>query len=201
VPFAFLAPLFLLAVAAVAIPIVVHLREKQKKEVVDFPSLMFLEEIPFRTSQKKRIRHWSLLALRALAITLLVLAFSRPFFADETAVAGAALGPLERVIVVDRSYSMSYGDRWERTRERVRESLSGLDATDRVSLVFFDRGAEAAVRSVSDPQRIRDVIDSARASSRTTRFGPGLELAQTILEESEYPNLEAVLISDFQRIG
>ncbi len=43
----FLAPLFMLAMAAIVIPIVVHLREKQRKNVVEFPSLMFLSAMPF----------------------------------------------------------------------------------------------------------------------------------------------------------
>lgn len=200
-PFAFLAPLFLFALAAIVVPIVVHLREKQRKNVVEFPSLMFLHQIPFRSVQKRRIRHWALLTLRVLAIALLVAAFSRPFFEDEQQTAGGRLGPKEMVILVDRSYSMSYGDRWERTQDLVRQQVAGLDAADRVSLVFFDRGAEARVRSTSDPARITEAIDTTHVSSAVTRYGPGFKLAQTILEESDLPNLEAVLISDFQRAG
>jgi Aerotolerance regulator N-terminal/von Willebrand factor type A domain len=200
-PFAFLAPLFLFALAAIVIPIVVHLREKQRKNVVEFPSLMFLHQIPFRSVQKRKIRHWALLSIRAIAIALLVAAFSRPFFANETQATGGRLGPKETVIVVDRSYSMSYGDRWKRTQALVAQVVAEIDSADRVSLVFFDRGAEATVRSSSDPGRVTSAIDTASVSSAVTRYGPGLKLAQTILEESEMPNLEAVLISDFQRAG
>ena len=42
-----LAPLFLLGLAGLVVPIVVHLTEKQRRKVVDFPSLMFLRKIPF----------------------------------------------------------------------------------------------------------------------------------------------------------
>ena len=37
-----LAPLFLLGLVGLAVPIVVHLTERQRRNVVDFPSLMFL---------------------------------------------------------------------------------------------------------------------------------------------------------------
>ncbi len=75
-----LAPLFLLGLVGLVVPIVVHLTEKQRRQVVDFPSLMFLRKIPFRSSRRKKIHHWALLSIRALALALLVAAFSRPFF-------------------------------------------------------------------------------------------------------------------------
>ena len=41
-----LAPLFLLGLVGLAVPIFVHLTERQRSTVVDFPSLMFLRKIP-----------------------------------------------------------------------------------------------------------------------------------------------------------
>ena len=41
-PFAFLVPAFLAGLAAIAIPVLVHLRHRERKEPVRFPSLMFL---------------------------------------------------------------------------------------------------------------------------------------------------------------
>ena len=57
-PFGFLVPAFLLGLAALAIPILVHLTRKQRAKVVEFPSLMFLERVPFRAESKRRIHHW-----------------------------------------------------------------------------------------------------------------------------------------------
>ena len=160
-PFAFLAPLFLLGLAAIVIPIVIHLREMQRRNVVEFPSLMFLEAIPYRSVQKRRIRHWALLSLRALAVILLVAAFARPFLADEDGVVSGALGPKELVVLIDRSYSMDFGDRWERTLDAARDAVSDLEPTDRASLVFFDRAAEVPVRSSSDRGRLTQALDTA----------------------------------------
>jgi hypothetical protein len=39
---AFLAPLFFAALATLAIPILIHLTQRERKQVVEFPSLMFL---------------------------------------------------------------------------------------------------------------------------------------------------------------
>ena len=196
-----LAPLFLLGLVGLAVPIIVHLTEKQRRNVVDFPSLMFLRKIPFRSTQRRRIHHWALLSIRALALALLVAAFTRPFFANTAVAIGSTLGPREVVVVLDRSYSMGYGDRWERAKTRAREIFEGLDASDRASLVFMGRGAEALLRATSDRSRLLTALDTASLSADGTLYGPALKLAQTILEESEYPNREAVIISDFQRTG
>ena len=60
----FLAPLFLAGLLGVAIPIVVHLTHRPRREAYAFPSLMFLARIPFRSVKRQRVRHWWLLALR-----------------------------------------------------------------------------------------------------------------------------------------
>ena len=148
-----LAPLFLLGLAGLVVPIVVHLTERQRRQVVDFPSLMFLRQIPFRSSRRKKIHHWALLAIRALALALLVAAFSRPFFENDVVGIGSTGGPREVVVVLDRSYSMGYGDRWERAKTQAREVFEGLGAQDRASLVLMSRGAEAVLRATSDRDR------------------------------------------------
>ena len=196
-----LAPLFLLGLAGLAIPVLVHLTEKQRRNVVEFPSLMFLRKIPYRSVQKRKIHHWILLLIRAAALALLVAAFARPFFQNAELAVGSTLGPREMVIVLDHSYSMGYGDRWERATSEVARLASGLDASDRASLVLLGQGAAAVVRSSSDRQRLLNALDTADVSAFGTRFGPGLKLAQTILEESELPNLEVAIVSDFQRSG
>ncbi len=196
-----LAPLFLLGLAGLVVPILVHLTERQRRQVVDFPSLMFLRKIPYRSSQRKKIHHWVLLSIRALALALLVAAFSRPFFENDDVGITSALGPREVVVVLDRSYSMGYGDRWERAKTEAREVFTGLAATDRASLVFMSRGAEAILRATSDRNRLLTALDTASLSVDGTLYGPALKLAQTILEESEFPNREAFIISDFQRSG
>ncbi len=126
-----LAPLFLLGLVGLAVPIIIHLTEKQRRKVVDFPSLMFLRKIPFRSTQRRKIHHWALLSIRALALALLVAAFARPFFENSAVAIGSTLGPREVVVVLDRSYSMGYGGRWERAKSEAREVFEGLDASDR----------------------------------------------------------------------
>ena len=85
----FLFPAFLLAAAAVAIPILLHFRRQPPQKAVPFSSLMFLEQTPVAPRTRRKLEDWLLLALRCLALVLLALMFSRPFFraGKETAAA------------------------------------------------------------------------------------------------------------------
>lgn len=197
----FLVPLFLLGLAGIAIPVLVHLTRRQRSDVVSFPSLMFLERIPFQERRRRRIRHWFLLALRALALALLAVAFARPFFVDEATAGAAGPGPREVVVLLDRSYSMEVGDQQPRAVAAAREVVDGLGPLDRASLVFFDRGATVVARSTADRLRLRSALDTVGPGSGSTRYGPALKVAQTILEESELPAGEVVLVTDFQSHG
>ncbi len=75
----FLAPLFFVGLAAIAVPVMVHLIQRERKRVIEFPSLMFVQSIPYQSVRRRRIRHWFLLLMRAAAMALLVAAFARPF--------------------------------------------------------------------------------------------------------------------------
>ena len=67
---AFLAPLFFAALLSLAVPVIIHLTQREKKQVIEFPSLMFLQRIPYQSVRRRRIRDWPLLAMRLAAILL-----------------------------------------------------------------------------------------------------------------------------------
>jgi hypothetical protein len=196
----FLTPLFLIGLAGLAIPVLIHLIQRERKNVVQFPSLMFLNRIPYQSVQRRRIRHWLLLLMRLGALALVVLAFARPFLRQTDAAAGAA-GAREVVLLVDRSYSMGYGDRWQRALAAARQAVTGLAASDRGSVVFFSSSAEVALRSTADKNRLLAALAGVEPSPAATQYGPALKLAGSILSESPLPRREVVLVSDFQRSG
>src|SRR5258706_14374826 len=89
----FLTPFFLFASAAIAIPIFVHLIQRERKRVIQFPSLMFVQRIPYQSVRRRRIRHWALLMMRCSALLMIVAAFARPFLKQESAAAAVSGGP------------------------------------------------------------------------------------------------------------
>jgi hypothetical protein len=196
---ALLVPLFLLGLAGVVVPIVLHLTRRQRRNVVHFPSLMFLERIPYQEQRRRRIHYWLLLSLRAAALALVAVAFARPFFERDTSGVGAASGPQEVVVLIDQSYSMEIADQFDRALDEARRIFNELGPLDRASLVMFGQGARVVTRSTADRSQLTRALDTVQISSSATRFGPALKVSQTILEESELPSGEVFLLTDFQR--
>jgi hypothetical protein len=198
----FLAPLFLAGLAAVAVPIFIHLINRERKEITEFPSLMFLQRIPYRSVRRQKIRNWPLFLMRLLAVILLVVAFARPFFAKRFGQAAGALDSAREVVVLlDRSYSMGYGDQWDRARDAARSAIDGIGANDKLTLVAFAEAPMALNQASADKGSLRASLDAVKLSSRSTKYAPALKLATKILEESELARREVVLISDFQKVG
>jgi hypothetical protein len=198
----FLSPLFFAALSAIAIPIFVHLIQREKKRVIEFPSLMFVQKIPYQSVRRRRIRHWFLLLMRAAAIALIVAAFARPFL-PKAAAATAAItgGSREVVIMLDQSASMGYGDHWKKAVAAALSAIGDVNGSDKATLVLFGRNAEESVRATSDHGRLEAGLASAKVTSGATRYGPALKLAESILARSALPRREAILISDFQKTG
>ena len=196
----FLTPLFLLALGALAVPILIHLTQKERKSVVEFPSLMFLRKIPYESVQRRRIRDALLLMLRLAALALIVAAFARPFLRGSE-LAAASGGARDIVLLLDRSYSMGYGDTWSRAQRAAAQAIESATPADRISVVLFADVAEVALRSTPDRGRAVGEINAATPGPGSTKFAPALKLASSLLAESLLPRKEVIVVSDFQRSG
>ncbi|HXD23879.1 MAG TPA: BatA and WFA domain-containing protein, partial [Gemmatimonadaceae bacterium] len=196
-----LAPAFLGGLLAIGIPIAIHLINRERREVVRFPSLMFLRKVPYRSVRRQKLRHVLLLAMRCLALILLVAAFARPFFARHAPATPARSGARELVILVDRSYSMGYADHWKRALAAARSAVRDISANDRASVVFFANDPVAATEPTASAMHLERAIAAAKLSSEATRYEPALKYAGQVLAASNLPRKEVVLISDFQSSG
>jgi hypothetical protein len=198
---ALLAPLFLVGLLALAVPVLVHLTHRQRREPVAFPSLMFLRRIEFKTTRRQRLRDRLLFALRAIALALLALAFARPFLRARDAAPAEGRAGRDVVILLDHSFSMGYGDRWARARAAALRTIDGLGAADRATVVRFAARAEALNEPTADRGVLRAAVEGIRPGSAATRYAPALSLARSLTTAGERPRREVVLISDFQRAG
>ena len=117
----FLQPLFLAGLLAAALPLLVHLFNRRKAVRRPFPAMAYLLESNKRTARSVKVRQWVLMALRVLAIAMLALALSKPFFLSEQGVTAGERMPTAVVVVVDTSASMGAKGWWE-----IRPSGRGL---------------------------------------------------------------------------
>jgi hypothetical protein len=196
---AFLLPFFLAGLAALAVPVAIHLIQREKKQIIAFPSLMFVRRVPYESVRRRKIRHWALLLMRLAALALIVAAFARPFVRGSASATSG--GAREVIVLLDRSYSMGYGNRWTRAQAAARQAIDGLGAADRASLVLFGTGAEVVLQSIDDRARLTAAIAAATPGAEATRYGPALKVAGTIAVESTRPRKEVVLVTDFQKNG
>lgn len=197
----FLSPAFLAGLAALAIPVIIHLINREKRVVVQFPSLMFLHKIPYRSIRRQKIRHLLLLLLRCLALLLFVAAFARPWFERSKHSGAGSSSAREIVILIDRSYSMGYGDRWSKALDKAREVVRAVSAADRATIVFFATEPSAATDPTADRGRLENALKTVRLSSEGTRYAPAIKFASDIAGGSNLPRKDIVLISDFQKAG
>ncbi|MBI3415208.1 MAG: BatA domain-containing protein [Verrucomicrobia bacterium] len=135
----FLAPLFLIGAAAVALPIVFHLIRRTSREKTPFSSLMFLLPTPPRVTRRSRLEHILLLLLRCLVLGLLALGFARPFLQQPAAPEPASEGGQRIVVLVDTSASMRREGVWAEAKARAAETLRRASPADQVALLTFDQ--------------------------------------------------------------
>src|SRR5262249_23695136 len=103
----FIHPLLLGGLAAVGVPILLHLLMRQKPKHVLFPAFRFLQQRAKTNQRKLRLRHLILLALRMFLLALICLALARPrMFSDR--VGFGQNQAINAVILFDTSPSMDY---------------------------------------------------------------------------------------------
>ena len=103
----FLNPFYLFALAAAAIPFIIHFFNRFRAKRREFSSLMLLKEIQNRRMRKLKMHQWLLLVLRTLIIAILVLVPSRPVVKGLFRSGPSDHLPTAAVFILDTSASMS----------------------------------------------------------------------------------------------
>ena len=169
----FARPLMLVALAAVAIPIAIHLLGRRRARKVVLPTMRFAEGAHQASRGRQWLRRAALLALRAAAVVLLVLALAEPRLggpaSPHSAMAGASDAAAAWLICLDTSPSMlareAGATRLDRAERVVRDLLAALPVDARVALVRCGRQVD-----LGPPPRIARALegaapDAARAPS------------------------------------
>lgn len=189
----FLAPLFLLGAAAIALPILFHLIRRTSREKTVFSSLMFLQPSPPRVTRRSRLENILLLILRCLVFCVLAMGFARPFLNRPNA-APVVSGPGKRVtILLDNSASMRREGLWARAKERARETLKALSPADQAAVLLFNDQVRTVLSfeewSATKPGERFELaisrINAAGLSWSGTRLADALLAGEELLEHSE----------------
>lgn len=187
-----LAPLYILGALAVAAPVIFHLIRRQVKQRTPFSAMMFLPTTQPKLSRRSRLENLPLLLLRALALILLALAFSRPFLRS-SATTDVDSASRQIVVMVDTSSSMRRGDLWNQAIEHVRDVTSTLQPGDSLAIVTFDSqprlrlGFDAASEMSIESRRTAgdQLLASEQPSWNATDLGAALRFVADLASGEE----------------
>ncbi len=195
----FLNSVFLAALAAVAIPLLIHFLSRRRIKIVDFSSLKFL-----MTMQKSKLRWLKILELllliiRMMIIALIALAFSRPALTGRHT---ASHAPASVVILIDDSPSLDRlsagGTLFEDIKRGVIEIVDMLKPGDEVTLIGLS-GETIQYGPYSDFDRAHETINAMQSGFSPADYRAGLTRVKEILDNSHNLNREVYIFSDFQK--
>ena len=206
----FLAPLYILGLLGIGVPILLHLIKRTPQGRQLFSSLMFLTPSPPRLTRRSRLTNLLLLLMRALALAILALAFARPFFHWGDNREGSPSSGRRVIFLVDTSASMRRSDLWNDAKRQVETALADVKPTDEAGLYFFDRRLRPALTvaqwNEADPATrvalFRAKLAETSPGWSATRIGEMLAAAAENSGPSEHRIArQIVLISDLQQGG
>ena len=190
--FALLLPLYLAGVAAVAAPVLVHLRQRPSAQPYAFSTLRFLLATKLVSSRRRKLLRRLLLALRVAAILLLVLAFARPWL-------GVAPEPAERatVLLVDVSASVRGERAWADARRRAEAALE--EAGPHAAVIAMGRWPRVVRGFGDEALTAAEALASLEPTWESGDAETGLRRAGELLDAERALIKEVVAVSDFGR--
>ncbi|HZI51461.1 MAG TPA: VWA domain-containing protein [Terriglobia bacterium] len=198
----FLNPFFLIGAGVLAVPILIHLVRRERSEIIPFSSLMFLLKIPKRMIRQQMLKNLLLMALRLLLIALLVSVFARPYLVQSATPDGPKSGQGRGVVMLlDNSYSMRYGQNFDKMKSEALSRINALGSGDRMAIVSFNDSAQVVVQPTPDKGKLRAAVDGLEPSFAGTRYFEAFSVADRLLSQFGGQEQNLILISDFQRTG
>lgn len=195
----FLSPWFLAGVAAVGLPIWLHLLKRHKMDPKPFPSLMFFEKREQSSVVHRRLDHILLFILRTAMLVLLALLFANPFINRATP---KASGKKLVVVAVDNSFSMrakdGAGTRLDKAKSTAMDVISGIPSTTAAQVVALSGTVQAMTGQTNDPVELRGGVAAIKETDGRGSFGELARFARTLAESAKMP-IELHLISDLQK--
>src|SRR5215813_10363153 len=201
----FLAPLMLVGIVALAVPIAIHLIGRRRARVVKFAALDFLLATKRRTARKFRLRERLLLLIRAIACIAVALALAKPYTSCARKGPQVTRGPQAAVLVIDDSFAAGYlveGKPWiRRAGEEARRILVQLGPEAEVAIVRASEAADQPGELTRDHLRLRDQLLALEPSSRPADTTRALGRAAQLLAASSHARKTVFLISLLAKTG
>ncbi|MBL50160.1 MAG: hypothetical protein CMP28_14605 [Roseibacillus sp.] len=189
----FLNTAMLWGLAALAVPIVIHLLNRRRFRRVRWAAMRFLKMSVEQNQRRMKLEDWILLLLRCALVALLALLVARPVMEGIAGVPGSRVAA---AILIDNSASMGsregQGSRLELAREAARAIVDGLPQGSPVAVSGAFRPEEATADHDLALARIGEVPQTDRHADLLI----ALEEAARGLEGQSASEKELYLVTD-----
>lgn len=189
--------------AAISIPILIHLLMRQRRRPVRWAAMRFLMEAYRKQRRRLRIQQWLLLATRCLIVALVALALGRPLL-EAAGLVGTGTGR-SVYLLIDNGIASSARDEstsaLDRHKAAAIDVLATLGEGDRAGLITLGGPAESIVVPASaDIAAVRRLLDTIESTDSATDPRSAFDQLRSIaIGDSAAGTTLAMLISDFAR--
>ena len=191
-------PLMLIGLAAILVPIIIHLFNFRRYKTVYFSNVQMLEDIQKKTKRASQVQQLIVLALRVLGIACLVLAAAQPFLRGNNK--NAAKGNVISVFV-DNSYSMETdsknGSRLYDAVDAAKNIVQSFDFSDDFVLTTQDFTGEES--HILNKDQMLELLDRIVVSPNSHSFKEIHAFENHTIQNSNKENIIHYYISDFQK--
>ena len=190
----FLAPWFLGGLAALGVPVFVHLLRRHTATPRPVGSLMFFERGTQSSTRHRRLRYRLLFVLRSALLLLVVLAFANPYLRRAAADKNGRL----LLVVLDNSFSMRAGTRFADAKGQALALLRAKLPGQRAQILALGGQVRILTPPMTDRAQLQAALEGVEPGDGHASFGELGRVIRAMAETVEGP-MELDLFSDMQR--
>ncbi|RMD50104.1 MAG: VWA domain-containing protein, partial [Ignavibacteria bacterium] len=197
----FLNPAILLGLLAASVPIIIHLFNRRKLEIVEFSTLKFLKELQKTKIKRIKLKQIILLILRVLIIVFLVFAFARPAIKSINSSYGSSSSKSTGVLILDDSPSMAIiegrGSKFSKAKHLMKSIMNFYQDGDDI-IIYYASEPDRNYK-FNTPEQAINFFSKKSVSEKPANLLECLKKASDILKRSSNINKEIFLLSDLQK--
>jgi hypothetical protein len=189
--------------AAVAIPVIIHLFHRSKFKIVPWGAMHLLEAVLRKNTKRLKLEQLILLLIRCSIPVALALCMARPVI--------TGLIPLlenkkmSTVLIIDNSYSMEAGgpsnSNFQKAKEAARQIVDSLVPGSDVAVVQMAGGASTLLDDPTfDLDRVRGEIGKMRGGYGAADVSDAVKVARAVQPRLNHPHREIIVLTDFQKV-
>ena len=196
----FLYPLFLFALLALAIPVIIHLFNFKRYKTIFFSNLWLLKRVKQETKRNSKLKQLFILLARIFALASLVLAFSRPYIPMANRTSNSAHQVV--AIYIDNTFSMKNESQNGPLLEQAKSKAIEIANSYRTGTQFLIQTSDFLPEHqffLSKEQYIQEV-SKIKESSKSPRLSDIYQQTTRLLLPSEKKSKKVFyILSDFQK--